>query len=374
MVNFSNIEEYIQFIAGCRDINNKTTTTWLAVSPISLARYDKSIVHSFADQIEQSSGFTDRQGELAKKLVSKYRKQLTKLGVACSEDIDSIPFKFPLRVVDRTRRTFLKDGKLILQFPFDAELIKQVKEFARDSEGSITFDNTLKQWQVALTESCVNWAHAFARALNFEIAPEVSDLADLIIHAEQTAYAIELVELGDRFAITNAPESMLDYIQNNGGFGLDNRLKLLEMSAYLGYTISKEILSQTIASNFLIDKNVHISTETDSIVSIVEYAKYYNQFPIFSFNPSKLGSAFEQELNKQFSENEIVYLNKQGKDAITPATKLVHATTQAIVKQWNDEIPVLICYSNLSFGTTNSILLQNSRKVCYYTPTSYERS
>lgn len=374
MINFSNIEEYIQFIAGCRDINNKTTTTWLAVSPISLARYDKSIVQSFADQIELSTGFTDRQGDLAKKLVSKYRKQLSKLGVACSEDIDSIPFKFPLRVVDRTRRAFLKDEKLILQFPFDAELIKQVKEFAKSSDGSITFDNTNKQWQVALTESCVNWAHAFAQAMHFEITPEISDLANLIISAEQIPYAIELVELDDRFDITNAPASMLDYIQNNGGFGLDNRLKLLEMSAYLGYTISKEILSQSTASNFLVDKNVHVSTETESIVSIVEYAKYYNQFPIVSFNPSNLGSVFEQELNEQFNENEIAYLNKQGKGAITPDTKLVHATSQAIVKQWDTEIPLLICYSNLAFGSTNSILLQNSRKVCYYTPTSYERS
>ena len=373
MVKFQYIEDYIQFIAGTRDINNKTTTTWLSSPVVSLARYDKSVVASFAEQIENSTGFTDKQSELAKRLVDKYRKQMHKLGVDCIT-VDSIPFRMAIRNVDRTKRISLKDNMLCLNFPYDSEKINQIKEFAKTSEGAVKFIHDQKYWGFALTESCVNWAHAFAKAFDFDIDPAVTELAEKIILVESQPYAIELVKTDTSFAITNAPSSLVEYVEQNGGFGLDNELWLLSMAAQLGYGISLDILATAKCATFLQSNRVHVSSQTQNVSEIIEYAKTYNKFPILSYNSANLGSVYEQELNAHFAEDEICYIStlKKHKGPMTEKTKLIHIGSQGI-KHWDLPIPLLISYNNMSFGSLNSIMLHSAHKVCYYTATNYER-
>ena len=373
MVKFQYIEDYIQFIAGTRDINNKTTTTWLSSPAVSLARYDKSVVASFAEQIEQSVGFTDKQADLAKRLVAKYHKQMHKLGVE-SEDVDRIPFKIAIRQVDRTRRLYLKDGHACLNFPYDAEKIQQIREFAKTSEGSVKFVHDHKYWSFAPTESCINWAHAFAKAFDFEIDSAVTELADKIIETESVPYAIELVKTDTGYKITNAAASLIEYVEQHGGFGNDNELWLLSMGAQLGYEISFDLLATAKCPTFLQSNRVHVSSQTQTMSEIVEYAKTYNKFPILSYNSANLGNVYEEELNAHFAEDEICYIStlKKHSGSLTEKTKLIHIGSQGI-KHWDRPIPLLISYNNMSFGSLNSIMLHSAHKVCYYTATNYER-
>ena len=374
MVKFQYIEDYIQFIAGTRDINNKTTTSWLASLVISLARYDKSVVASFAEQIEQSVAFTDRQAELAKRLVDKYRKQMHKLGVDC-EGVDSIPFKFGLRQVDRSQRLYIDSGFVKANFPYKVELIEMIREFAKKSEGSVVFDREQKEWKFAMTESCINWAVAFGKAFGFKISDDVLELFDKIVKSESAAYAIELIRTGDSFEITNAPTALLNYIEQNGGLGLDNSQYLLSMAAQLGYSISLDLLAEAKCATFLQSNKVHVSSQTSRLSEIVEYAKTYNKFPILSYNSANLGKASdEEELNSHFNEDEICYISTLKKHAgsVTDKTKLVHIGSQGI-KYWTSPIPLLISYSNMSFGSLNSLMLHEAHKVCYYTATNYDK-
>ena len=373
MVKFQYIEDYIQFIAGTRDINNKVTTSWLSSPVVSLARYDKSVVASFAEQIERSVGFTDRQSELAKRLVDKYRKQMHKLGVDC-QDVDTIPFKMQIRVVDRTRRLSLKNDLLCMSFPYEIEKIQTIREFSKTSEGAVRFDHEQKYWSFALTESCINWAHAFAKAFDFEIEPAVADLFNKIVIAESQPYAIELVKTDKGFEITNAAKSLIEYVNQNGGFGNDNELWLLSMGAQLGYEISFDLLATAKCPTFLQSNRVHVSSQTQKLSDIVEYAKVYNKFPILSYNSANLGNVYEEELNAQFAEDEICYIStlKKHGGSLTEKTKLIHIGSQGI-KYWDRPIPLLISYNNMSFGSLNSIMLHSAHKVCYYTATNYDK-
>jgi hypothetical protein len=374
MVTFSYIEEYLQFIAGTRSLTNQITLSWLAQPVISLARYDKSVVASFAEQIANSIPFTDRQAELARRLVKNYRRQLHRLGVQVPDDVTQLPFKLPLRTVDRTKRMYIKDGRLCMQFPYSVDLINSIKEFSSSSEGNVAWDPDNKVWQFALTESCVNWAHAFGTATSFEITPDIAKLAADIIVCEQQPYEIKLVKTGAGFSITNAPPPMLEYIEERGGLGLDNELVLLDLAAEMGYTISDELLETSSHPNFLKSKRVHVSSEHNDVTVIVDYAKTFNKFPIVSLNTVTTGRAYLDALNSQFDDDEIVYLTNYTRKglnrSIDEKTKLIHVDTTSI-KSWTGPMPLAITYTNMTFGAIKSIVLREASKMCYYTACDY---
>jgi hypothetical protein len=370
MVKFLYIEEYIQFIAGTRSLTNQVTAVWLTEPAVSLARYDKSVISSFAEQISVNNPFTDKQAELARRIVGNYRRQLQRLGVEVPEDITIVPFNMPLRVVDRTKRIYIKEGKLCMQFPYSTDLINPIKEFANDSEGTVTWNHDNKVWQFALTESCVNWACAFGTATSFDISPDVASMAASIVDCEKQPYCIELIKTSNGFTITNAPTAMVNYVEEHGGFGLGNELALLDMAAELGYTISHKLLAIAKHAEMLKLKCTHVSSETNDISVIVDYARTYHKFPIVSLNSTSTGANYLNNLNSQFQDDEIVYLSgpvrKSQNRTITKNTKLIHVDMKSI-KAWQGAMPLVITYTSMTFGAIKSILLRDAGKICYYT-------
>ena len=369
MVRFSYIEDYIQFIAGTRDVNNKTSLTWLSTAAVSLARYDKNVINSFAEQIEQQTGFTDRQSLLAIKLVEKYRRQMAKLSVALPDDIASVPFRFGIRQVDRTRRLYIKGEVLVLQFPYNAELINTIKEYAKESQGSVSYVSDAKYWSVAATEGCVNWAVAFAKAFDFKIDDDVMAMFNLILEAEAVPYAIELCRLDGALTITNAASSLLDYINKHiGDITEQNLNRLIDMASVLGYTVSPEIMMQAKSAKFLHKRNVQIKPAPGALSDIVEYARTYNKFPIISYSPSGLDAGAATELESYFDPDEVLHLNTirgYSVDDITDNHKLIHMRTKA-AKLYAGRSPLVICYGNMNFGLVNSLVLQQAERVVYY--------
>ena len=342
---FRYVEEYIEFIAGHRDITGRHLGLFDTVpSPISLARYDIQIVESMAEQtIVSNRAYTDKQAELAKRIVSKYKKQLSQLAkpVYLPEQLDQ--FRLGIRQIDRTKSIRLNQNRLEIRFPFDTKLIEAVKTQAKDGNGAVAFDHDLKIWKMALTESNLNWAVAVGEAHEFEISTEVRGLYEKMLVVEQQDYRIELVQAVPGFEITNAPESLVNYINEHlGGFGADNFLILADNSAVLGYEISKPLIEQ-LKNNYrqfyfaIKNRKLKRNKNTTTLEHLVEYARAVNRLPVYVYNTGMPYS----------DTDEIKYLNR---------TKDVDVSPKLIVSM-----------TELMIGSKKQSWLNNAEKIFYLT-------
>ena len=216
---FTYVEDYIEFIAGWRDPYGIVCQLFENIpSPLSLARYDVSILNSLGVQTAlYNRPYTDKQAELAKKIVVKYRRQLASLPtpIVVPEKLDK--FRLGIRQVDRTKSARVQDGAIWLHFPFDTDLIKNVKDFARQSQGSLHWDSKDKVWKMAITEYNVNLVMTFFKSHEFAIEYAIEQLFEKILDCEKSKYSIELVRLGDKYKITNAESSLIDFLEQKLG-------------------------------------------------------------------------------------------------------------------------------------------------------------
>lgn len=133
MAQYDYVEDYIMLIAGY-DVNTKVSA-WAsgltiissATPQVQLANYDVSFVDSAAAQVHGGVALTDRQATLAERLITKYERQLRKLGV---EQPSSFKYKLGIRKLDRTS-SLTKDGDvMVLKFPYNESLIAQVRNLS----------------------------------------------------------------------------------------------------------------------------------------------------------------------------------------------------------------------------------------------------
>lgn len=295
------IEEFIEFISGDREANGnkKANTLWAGSepSPINLARYDVDIVSSLSQQSLRGIGYTDRQLELAKKIVIKYRRQLANL----PEPIlvpDDFPVSLPIRVVDRTFSAKIVDDQIHIKFPYNAELVTALKKYAETASGSVRYIRDEKIWKLSLNEFSVNWVVALAPSYNIILDPEISRLHELILGVESRPFAIELVSTDQGFDIPGAATSLREMIDNKlGGFGTENLLALVDNSAILGYTVSEQVQEQLRArlgqeydaadaellEQLIMNRRPTINLVTQGLDIVVKYARLVNRLPIYSY-------------------------------------------------------------------------------------------
>lgn len=358
MKTFPYIEDYLEIIAGYRDTSGTATHSVFAeYNPIvNLARYDVKILESMAWSTLDGTALTERQGELAVKLVLKYARQLAQ------KDIDVSPAETPnwrhtLRKMDYSRRLYIKDDQLCLRFPYENQLIEDIRKFSKDSQGSIAWVKAQKVWQIALTEYNLSWMHTWASFQGFEIAEEVTQLLDAIKQVEQSDYAIELSINNNQLVIQNAQQSLIDYVETNlGGFDLDNLLRLVDQSAVLGYTLSAEIESAVTETygahiyNLLSCREIKINPQSPTFESaldqVFEYAGLVDRWPVVVYESSgnqQLKTAVESRVDS--AADRFIYTNKPNRSL--------------------QSIPLLISSAGMIFGGDKQIMIQRAEKVVY---------
>lgn len=341
---FTYVEEYIEFIGGHRDFTGKKLGLFTTVPiPISLARYDVAIVESLASQTaELSKAYTDKQAALAVKIVDKYRKQLAnlKVPIIVPEILDQ--FKHGIRQVDRTKSIYIEDNKFVIRFPYDTKLIDLLRAQTRDGQGSAVFDKEAKVWRLGMTEHMLNWLVTIAPGNGFTVSEQVSQLYDAMMEVEQTPYVIELVKGDTEFTITNAPQSLVDYINTHlGGFGLDNALTLNDNAELLGYKVDPWAVSALFdqygfnLTTMIAFRRHEFKKGQCTLEEVVEYAKLVNRLPVY---------VYTNTLPKQDTD-EIKYLNR-------------NATADTKPK-------VLVTLSAMMIGNKKQAWLNNAEKVFF---------
>ena len=364
MLTYPYVEDYLEYLAGF-EVGISAMLIHPTVTKISLARYDIQIVNSMANTTAFGTGLTEKQAELACKLVLKYRKQFAKMGIDVTP-VEAPIFRIPVRKLDTTKAIWIEDDCIIVKFPYNDMLIKELHHYREESQGAVKFDRDAKRWYLGLTESNVNWIHTWGELAAFEIAPEVKLLFDKIIICEQQLYEIKLVQQDDQYTITNAAPSLVEYVESHlGGFGLDNKTRLVDYSGLGGYAVDDSILSTCpSALRHISPKHtVYLQPSPDTLNMIWDYAELTDRYPVCVFNPT----LFDIDLSR-FKEEEIVRFDKNGKtdtsDYNPYRVKVVYA--QKIPKTWEFPVPLMVTTFEMMFGGKKMDWTRRAEKIIYY--------
>jgi hypothetical protein len=394
MITFQYIEDYIEVLAGYRELipggKSPGPCNIFADSVIRLARYDVSFLTSMANNTFMGQALTDRQGELAVKLVDKYKKQFFNQGIDVGPSVQNPKFRFPLRVIDRSKTITLVDKKIRIKFPYNNEMVSEISAASKESRGKFLFNRTEKYWELALTENNVNWAVCFGNKHKFDVDHEVTSLMDMILEVEKKSYSIELfLDENGQPTISNAADTLTSYINDHlGGLNLNNLLCLIDSSSILGYSVDQKLFDTTtsdldpIETNILINREIHIvrsdlnSSERDLSESILKYSQKTKRFPIYIYEPD--GSEnLKSSFMPMFKPEEFLNLsNLKNVDEIDLSSiKCVYFNK--IKKEWNkfiEHIPILISTSSMIYGAEKFSIVQKAEKLVFYTATVYGKS
>ena len=372
MKQYQYVEDYLELIAGYTP-NNPFHINPSADVVISLARYDVEIINSMAAHTIFGGALTDRQGELSLKIVTKYQRQLAKNNIDISPVLTNPLWRMPLRKINRTREIWVDGTVLRMRFPYNKQSINDLHSYTKTSNGRVYFDPTEKIWNCALTETNVFWAVAWGKLNNFEIDESAQVIYENIQACESQPYAIELVPTENGYTITNAADSLTEYINDYcGGFGPDNLTKLIDMSAVMGYTISPDIDIPLLLSAF--NKRItHLTPSEDTyhLDMILEYAKQTNRWPVCIFDPAARlinNSLPIETVLSQFSTDQVIRFDHNGKtstdDYNIHNVKVVYA--RKIPKTWDHPVPLLVSTIELMLGGKRMEWLQSAEKVIFY--------
>ena len=369
MVTYNYVEDYLEYLAGFDPTSPSYVIFPTKPSNISLARYDIQIVESMSANTVMGTALTDKQADLAVKLNLKYRRQFANNGIDVTP-CENPNFRIPVRKIDRTKAVWIEDGKIVVKFPYDSEMIKELQNFRNDSQGSANYDRDAKLWNLGLTEYNVNWAVTWAKAKDFVIDNTIIEVFNQILECEQHPYTIELVRLADRYAITNAPNSLIAYIETHvGGFGLNNLTKLVDYSGTCGYTVSNQTIVNDCSMALYTLGTSHTSYLRPSDINlqmIYDYAEETDRYPICIYNPTLI----DLDLSR-FHEEEIVRFDRNGKTKTSDydpyRVKVIYA--QKIPATWDFPVPLMVSTFEMMYGGRKMDWTQRAEKIIYYTET-----
>ena len=378
MKKYTYVEEYLEVINGDRDpATGKIYGLFDSTSPIiNLARYDVQVLASMSSATQSGRALTDRQAELAVKIILKYRKQLEKLDI----DIDPIEhpqYRLGIRQIDRRQLLYIKDDRIVLQFPYDTKLIDNLRDLAKISQGCWSFDSTTRAWKLAITETNVVAANGFAQMHQFEIDQEFATYLNAVLDCEQIPYKIELEHTTDGLAISNAPKSLIDAVDGYCGFDCSNINLLIDNAPIYGYTVHESILQNVIAEysaricNLMTAQEAKFTPDSDHTVyeDLIKYADITGRFPIYVYEPDMSNRLLKNFVEKYFDNND-VYQTQQLKQQVSGVNKKVIYFNKYSA-HWDQPIPLLVSGQGMMHGGEKSLLLQTAKKVVYFATEVY---
>lgn len=369
MLIYEHVEDYIETLAGYEPnrANNPASTIYsTGKHTFSLARYDVQIVESMASHTMWDGALTDRQGDLAIKLVLKYRRQFASRGIDITP-IDNPQFRRPLRKINRDKRIWIEDDSIKIQFAYDEERIKDLRYFSGQCQGRSGWDRQTKLWTAGLTEYAVNYLVPWGNQHGFDIDPQLSQLFCKILDCESVPYEIKLVKTSTGYTVINAADSLLEYVDQHLGNDL---VKLVDYAGVLGYTVDADILEESSklygqALEYIGTKhNVYLEPTPQMLEWLFDYAELTNRYPICIWEPNLMANL---DLSR-FEEQDIVRFDQNGKTSTSEydpyGVKVVYA--RKIPKSWDFPIPLLVSTQQMMYGGRKLDWINRAEKVVYF--------
>lgn len=368
MLTLNYVEDYIEYLSG---YSLKNSFKNLREPNFRLARYDINVINNMSSNTSFGIALTDRQAELAVKLILKYRRQFQKHEVDISPIEDNPVFRITPRRPNRDKTAWFENGKILVRFPYNNDEIKDLQNFKDESQGSVFYDRIKREWRISPTEPNIIWFVQWATKNKFDIDKHIKNFYNQIQQAQEVSYEIKLIKLENKFKITNATTSLNSYILDHaGGFGVDNVNKLIDHAGICEYTVDQgvlDIIDSKPLKLFGPRHKTHITPTPSNWNSILDYAKASDRYPICIYNPTM----FDIDLS-MFNDEDVVRFDEKGKTS-TPdynpyMVKVVYART--IPKTWNYPVPLLVTTFEMMVGGRRQDWSKRAEKLIYYGTTT----
>lgn len=372
MKTYDHVEDYLEVLAGKRDlVTGKVNSSYLfgAFSPIvNLARYDTSFLDDLTTSTLNSTAMTDRQAMLACKIILKYQRQLSAKGIDVTPCVTP-RYRRPLRFLDRSKRIYSDGTTIFMKFPYDSNMISQLRELLKARQGSAHFNKETKTWEIAVSEFNANFAVTWAKGHRFEVSSELEHYLQEIIDVESVPYKIELKRSNTGLVIDNAPASMIDYLHSRGiSIDENNLFQLVDLSSVLGYTVHEDLVSELDSSVgpdlvvFMLHRDYELAGDHEQITRLYRYAQLVNRLPMVVYAPMMDNSL--KKCLSNLGEDLVVELNNIKINSLSEITKPILLTHKPLAI--GDSIPLTVSNMGLLAGVEKQLMQQNSEKIVYF--------
>ena len=379
MRKFPHVEDYLEIINGDKDpATNQYYGIFGRIDPvISLARYDVRVINSMATGVRSGIALTDRQAELACKLILKYQRQLANLGIDVGP-VESPQYRMQLRSIDRRRLMWIEQDHIVLQFSFEPKIVDLVRDLCKESKGSWRFENdNKKQWHIALTEPNFITVLQLARENNFEIDARTLEIEQKIQQVQP--YGIELDMVDEKLSLVNAPDSLLEFVQEKAGdITIDNLIKIVDLAAICYFAISPTVedlfisrYKSTRLYNLLRHNHTRYNPDIEKEVldQLFVYAEVSNRFPIYVYEPDLSNRLRDKFVLGYFNEEDVLFAPRDNEPIDTTGKKVVYFTKYR--SHWPQDIPLLVTSAGMMHGAEKTLLLQRAEKVVFFAAEVY---
>jgi hypothetical protein len=357
------------------------------------------------DQIvSYNSQLTEKQGNLALKLLNKYRDQIRPWVPTVDDDLNNPKWKNPFRVLPKHKTVKIAthdqpakfhNGKCILvEFPYDDDLVnlfrKRNSEVHELHKGG--WDANIKQWVFALTEKNIEWVGSTLLPREFQMDEEFTSLyqdtqqvlVELETHipmiiADNGKYSLKNVHRSvPSIETTNLTEAL--FLARDYGINTWDNIIDEQINSTL-HPVTKTILSISDKKRPWIDSNIHTVDVFQDLItyggpalviipggSELEMVTVWTEFALRMGIPAEQLSVMFRLPNEQAGFNQFVKIAKLN-NPVDENTRMVFVSTKItkpLIKagiKFNTVIN-LGYYNYMHF--TMSTVVDNARNLVYY--------
>lgn len=366
----THLEDFVEYIAGIRDRNGHLVNGF-TMPNVRLANYDQGIVHSLGSQTAIGTSLTDRQYQLASKIVHKYRRQLGTQGIVVP---DNPSLRMPLRVVDRSSTLSYAAGEqqFHLRFPYNATTIDSIREFSNISCGQVVFDSERRLWTIGASLPNLVYIADWARKNNFTIAFDVDQLLEEFYDNTQVP-VLKFADSEQRsYTIDNDPGSMDLGLVNREGMDI---LAVLNQASSWQVAVDPEVVKCARGRGYRdqwiewsMKRMLHIRPEQDNIEDFFAWVNTLSLWPVIwhSSDSEDIG-----RIESVLGEGRVVTLHdKRSWSRRDPVEDRLVFFTPVLApsssrSKYNGDVGVLVTKQSIMYQIKN-IWGSRSRKLVYW--------
>ena len=198
------------------DMKNKEQLLYFFLQgKVSLSQYDYKFMANLQTMIQNQNRVTSNQADLFDKLISKYKKQLTKLGLV-KEELKSLPWK--TLVVESTSEytgATVKciDDRITIKVPFNKTFIS---EFRNIKNNTFEWDKELKQYSSTFGTTALKIAYTtlpkFFSSVRY--SDELQEILDEVKQYENLVWNPTLINANGRLIIAASNSTLGDLVKD----------------------------------------------------------------------------------------------------------------------------------------------------------------